>query len=74
MPFDGSMQYIDEAEAEPGVKFPQDYKNIMSAGNGGEFLLADDEWFLYPVKDTSDKKRLSRTCNHTVLENERLRG
>jgi hypothetical protein len=40
----------------------------MMAANGGEVSTEDDAWYLYPILDGSDKKRLARTCNDVVAE------
>lgn len=40
----------------------------MAKANGGSVALADDYVELYPIFDTSDKKRLKRTCNDVVRE------
>jgi hypothetical protein len=36
--------------------------------NGGSVEGAGDEWDLHPLLDTSDRKRLARTCNDVVRE------
>ena len=40
----------------------------MIKNNGGELIINDFEFQLYPFLDKSDKKRISRTCNHIGLE------
>jgi hypothetical protein len=40
----------------------------MFVENGGEITTQTDEWILYPLYDKSSSKRISRTCNHLVLE------
>jgi len=40
----------------------------MRQKNGAEITTFDDQWNLFPFFDTSDKKRISRTCNHIVKE------
>jgi hypothetical protein len=40
----------------------------MNTENGGEILTEEDEWQLFPIFDKTDKKRISRTANHIVLE------
>ena len=39
--------------------------------NGGEIETSPDVWQLYPFCDTSDKKRLKRTCSDIVRETAR---
>ncbi|WP_036153184.1 SMI1/KNR4 family protein [Maribacter forsetii] len=68
MPFPVDEKYIIETETELNVKFPPDFKNRMIKSNGGE-IDSDDYFFqLHPFFDRSDKKRISRTCNHIALE------
>ncbi|MFT6654927.1 MAG: hypothetical protein ACJAWI_001699 [Marinomonas primoryensis] len=40
----------------------------MKLDNGGEAFIEEDDWKFYPIKDASDRKRLSRTCNHIISE------
>ena len=40
----------------------------MIAENGGERKFSRAIWYLHPIKDTSDRKRLKRTCNHVLHE------
>lgn len=68
MPFPVDIKYIIEAEQELGVLFPDSYKSKMMLENGGELITEDDEWQLFPFFDKSDQKRISRTCNHIILE------
>ena len=44
----------------------------MQASNGGELDVLDDDWQQYPIADTSDRKRLSRTTNHVIKETQAL--
>lgn len=68
MPFPVEPKYIHAAETELGVIFPPLYKIKMIAENGGEAGTTDEGWTLFPFFDNSDNKRMSRTCNHIVLE------
>ncbi len=72
MPFPVELKYILEAEKELGYQFPEIFKEKMQKENGGEFFAEDEWWFLFPFFDKSSKKRISRTCNHIVLENKNL--
>ncbi len=40
----------------------------MRISNGGELVTDKFEFELYPFFDKSDRKRISRTCNHIGLE------
>lgn len=73
MAFPVDLKYIIETEEELGVSFPALFKEKMTAENGGEAITKNDNWNLYPFFDKSDKKRISRTCNHIVLETKQAR-
>lgn len=68
MPFPIELKYIIETEKEVGFEFPSIFKEKMQEENGGEFITENDDWELFPFFDKSDKKRISRTCNHIILE------
>ena len=68
MPFPVDEKYIIETESELNVKFPTQFKNRMKKSNGGELDSDDFIFQLHPFFDKSDKKRISRTCNHIGLE------
>ena len=74
MPFPIDEKYIIETESELNVKFPAEFKNRMKKSNGGEIGLDDFFFQLHPFFDKSDKKRISRTCNHIGLETKNARG
>src|SRR4029078_8534863 len=40
----------------------------MMASNGGQVIAHDDVWELHPILDTSDRKRLKRSCNDILHE------
>ena len=68
MPFPIEERFIEAAEAKLGLRLPQAYRRKLMRENGGELSLPPDHWQLFPVLDTSNKKRLKRTCNDIVLE------
>ncbi len=68
MPFPIELKYIKETEKELGIEFPKVFKEKMREENGGEFYAEEEWWFLFPFFDKSEKKRISRTCNHIILE------
>lgn len=74
MPFPLDSKYIIETEQELGVVFPDSFKSKMTIENGGELMTEDDDWQLFPFFDKSDNKRMSRTCNHIVLETKQARA
>lgn len=73
MPFPLDPKYIEETEKELGVIFPPLYKTKMINENGGEAGTEDEGWSLFPFFDKSDDKRISRTCNHLILETKNAR-
>lgn len=68
MPFPIDEKFIDEAEKELGITFPDSIRVSFSKMNGGEFNTNEVNWTFYPFFDQSDRKRISRTANHIVLE------
>jgi len=74
MPFDLAEPFILAAEQELDAKLPDTYRSSMLQENGGEFETAEDIWQQYPIADTSDRKRLSRTANHVIKETEKCSG
>ena len=73
MPFPIDEKYIKDTESELNVKFPTDFKNRMIKSNGGELVTDEFAFELYPFFDKSDRKRISRTCNHIGLETKNAR-
>lgn len=73
MPFPVDLRFIEEAEKELGLTFPPIYKSKMMEDNGGELGTADEGWILFPFFDRTDNKRISRTCNHIVLETKKAK-
>jgi len=74
MPFPVDLKYIIETEKELGLVFPDSFKSKMTQANGGELMTEDDDWQLFPFFDKSDNKRMSRTCNHIILETKQARS
>ena len=74
MPFPLDEKYIIETEKELGILFPDNFKSKMMQENGGELMTEYDDWSLYPFFDKSDKKRISRTCNHIGLETKQAKN
>ncbi|MHB1327265.1 MAG: SMI1/KNR4 family protein [Gemmatimonadales bacterium] len=69
MPVPTTHECIAAAEAALGMQLPSAWQERLLRDNGGAVELADDEWQIYPVQDTSDRKRAGRTANHLALEN-----
>jgi hypothetical protein len=68
MPFPLDIQFVRQAEAKLGRKLPLGYVARRCQENGGEVSVGRDVFFLYPILDSSDRKRLARTCNDIVRE------
>jgi hypothetical protein len=74
MPFNVDEKFIDAAQTELGVQFPASYRAAMCLQNGGTWSTSDEDWELYPIADTSDRKRLSRTLHSVVKETGQARS
>lgn len=75
MAFPVAVEMIHRAEAKLGRKLPTAYVVKMCRENGGEVEFGHDlHWFLFPVFDDSDKKRLKRTCNDIVRETQQMKS
>ncbi len=82
MAFPVEEKFIEMAEAELGVRFPESFRRKMMALNGGCVQLPDEEemdedevtyYELNPFYDTSDPKRIKRTLNSLVHETKTYR-
>lgn len=73
MAFPIEEKYIVETETLLNFKFPSDYKESMQIMNGGEVEIDEDYYFLFPIFDKSDTKRIKRTCNSVHKETETAR-
>ena len=68
MAFPLEIQFVKRAEDRLGRKLPSSYVAKMCRDNGGEVGAGIDSWWLHPILDDTDKKRLKRTCNDIVRE------
>ena len=73
MPFPLDMRFVREAEAKLGCSLPASYIAQMCRCNGGQVSaglhpFARDTFDLYPILDTTDRKRMARTCNDIIRE------
>ncbi|RYF04085.1 MAG: SMI1/KNR4 family protein, partial [Oxalobacteraceae bacterium] len=66
MPFTLDDKYLDSAEQQLGARLPASYRRSMMAANGGEIAGKLEDWYLYPIRDDSDKKRLARSCHDAL--------
>jgi len=74
MPFHLAEKFVIAAEHALGAALPDEYKAAMQVSNGGELEANGDDWNLYPIADTSDRKRLARTANHVLAESQACQG
>ena len=74
MPFDLAESFIYAAEQLLGATLPDAYRGAMLKKNGGELEIEDDVWQQYPIADTTDRKRISRTANHIIKETQHLKS
>jgi hypothetical protein len=61
MAFNLDMKFIELLEKELNATLPIEYKNEMVINNGGVIFIDDEDWEIFPIKDTTSKKRLSST-------------
>jgi hypothetical protein len=73
MPFDLDERFIAAAEEKLRASLPRSYRQAMRSSNGGAVAAFDDVWHLYPILDTSDRKRLKRSCNDILYETKFMR-
>lgn len=72
MPFPLDDKYLQIAEEKLGATLPESYRRAMMLANGGEVISDLDDWHLYPLMDSTDRKRFARTNNDAVAETLRL--
>ena len=74
VPFPVDLGFIEQAESQLGVRFPEPYRRRLLRRNGGELALAADEVFqLASVRDDSSVERLRRTWDDVVRQTEEAR-
>jgi hypothetical protein len=74
MAFPTTEAQVEAAERELGVKLPREYRVRLMARNGGELTTAGDDWQVFPVFDTSNRKTTTRSAGHIVLETRNARA
>jgi len=74
MPFPITRAEIAKTEDKTGFKFPLGLMSRFSKDNGGDLEVGGGCWQLIPFFDTTDRKRLARTCNDIVRETASMRG
>lgn len=82
MPFPVPEALLEAAEAQLGRRLPPELRARLLRNNGGEILAyhageepdeEEDVWYLHPIRDPTDRRRMSRTMNHIVNETGRAR-
>lgn len=68
MAFPVDERFVAEAESRLLVTLPAEYRAWLVRSNGGEVELADETWWLHPVRDDSARSRLSRTWDDVVRQ------
>lgn len=68
MPFPTSEEFISEEERRLGAGLPATFRAYLSESNGGEVEVLEDVWQVFPVFDSSERKRSARTANHLFRE------
>lgn len=68
MAFNISEEQVAATEGILGRRLPPIYRAAMMVNNGGTAYDDEDQWDLYPIKDDLDRKRLSRSCSHILVE------
>ena len=74
MPFPTTEAHIQAAERELGVRLPREYRERLLTRNGGELSTSGEDWQVFPVFDTTNRKTATRSASHIVAENRRLRS
>jgi len=73
MPFPVDAKWIMETESRLGVRFPASFVTAMSIMNGGSVRTRIDDFELFPFLDSSDRKRIQRTCGSIDRETDTAR-
>ncbi len=68
MPFPLEIRFVREAAQRLGRTLPLGYVGRMCRENGGDVRVGSDSFRLFPIRDTTDRKRLARTCNDIMRE------
>lgn len=74
MPFTLDDKHLRATEEKLGAKLPDSYRRAMMVANGGVVTTDSEDWYLHSILDSTDKKRLARTCNDVIAETKNLAG
>ena len=73
MAFPTTEAHVEAAERELGIKLPHEYRLRLIGRNGGELTTAGDDWEVFPVFDSTDRRTAGRSSNHIVVETRNAR-
>lgn len=73
MAFPTTARFVGEAEAKLDFSFPACLRSRLVTKNGGTIEAADDEWQLFSVFDTTDRKHIARSSTNIPGETESAR-
>jgi hypothetical protein len=73
MPFPVDPKWITQTEQKLGVRFPASFVTAMSTMNGGSVRTRVDAFTLFPFLDSSDRRRIQRTCGSIDRETDTAR-
>ncbi len=68
MPFPLDSQFVRLAQQKLGRTLPLGYVARMCRDNGGEVSAGTDVFNLFPIHDSTNRKRIARTCNDIIRE------
>jgi hypothetical protein len=68
MAFPVDVRFDNEAGKRLGRALPLSYVGRICRENGGDVSVDGESFTLHPILDTTDRKRLSRSCNDIVRE------
>jgi len=74
MPFDLDPSYVSATAAKLGLSLPVEYAASMSRMNGGCAEIECEVWWLHPIFDDTDPRRLKRTVNDVIRETREASG
>jgi SMI1 / KNR4 family (SUKH-1) len=70
MAYPTTEKFVSDAEQLLMARLPTEFRNRLLANNGGELSTSNDDWQVFPVLDSTDRKRTSRTVNNIVRESQ----